>query len=72
MIAETGTDGESASVRQDPVREELAERILCLLHDRELRERMGRAARTTYVDRFTQEHTDRRLGEWLTRVASAA
>ena len=70
-IGETVTDGESAFVLPDPVPAELADRVLRLLRDEGLRERMGRAARATYLARFTQEHADRRLGEWLTRVANA-
>jgi glycosyltransferase involved in cell wall biosynthesis len=68
-IAETVVDGESGFVLDDPVPEQLAERVLLLLQDNELRERMSVAARARYVENFTQEVADRRLAEWLTKVA---
>jgi glycosyltransferase involved in cell wall biosynthesis len=68
-ISETVVHGESGFVLDDPVPEHLAERLLLLLQDTELRERMSAAARARYVERFTQEAADRRLAEWLTQVA---
>lgn len=64
-IAETIVDGESGFVLPDPVPSALADRILRLLDDRELRERMGAAARAGYLARFTQERADRVLADWL-------
>ena len=65
-ICETVTDGESAFVLTDPNPSELADRVLELLADDDLRERMGRAARERYERDYTQETADRRLAEWLT------
>jgi glycosyltransferase involved in cell wall biosynthesis len=64
-IPETVTDGDSAFVLADPHPAQLAERVLLLLTDDDLRERMGRAARERYERDYTQEMADRRLGEWL-------
>ena len=68
-IAETVVDGESGYVLPDPDAEQLAERVTRLLVDGELRQRMARAARGRYLDRFTQEQADRRLADWLEDVA---
>lgn len=70
-IPETVVNGESGFVLDEPVPEELAERVLRLLRDRELRREMGRAARARYLERFTPEETNRRFAEWLSEVASA-
>jgi glycosyltransferase involved in cell wall biosynthesis len=64
-IRETVRDGESAFVLTDPDPSELAERVLQLLTDDDLRERMGRAARERYERSYTQETADRRMAEWL-------
>jgi glycosyltransferase involved in cell wall biosynthesis len=69
-IAETVVDGESGFVLDEPVPEELAERVGRLLEEPELRERMGRAARARYDAHFTQEAADRRLAEWIESVGS--
>ena len=69
-IAETVIDGESGFVLDDPVPAVLAERVLALLDDRTLRERMGRAARGRYLAAFTQEIADRTLADWLASVAA--
>lgn len=69
-IAETVVDGKSGFVLPDPAPADLAARVLLLLRDSELRERMGRAARETYLARFTQEQADLRLAEWLEGVAA--
>jgi glycosyltransferase involved in cell wall biosynthesis len=69
-IPETVTDGESGFVLDDPIPEQLAERLLLLLRDRELRSRMSAAARVRYVERFTQKQADRRLAEWLSEVSN--
>jgi glycosyltransferase involved in cell wall biosynthesis len=68
-IAETVLDGVHGFVLEDPVPERLAERLLTLLSDDELRERMGRAARERYLSSFTQEEADLRLANWLVSVA---
>jgi glycosyltransferase involved in cell wall biosynthesis len=70
-IAETVVDGVSGFVLDDPVPEQLAERLLLLLEDEDLRGRMSTAARARYLEHFTQEHADRRLAEWLGKVATA-
>jgi glycosyltransferase involved in cell wall biosynthesis len=64
-IQETVTDGESAFVLPDPEPAKLAELVLRLLGDRDLREQMGRAARAQYEREYTQEIADRRLADWL-------
>jgi glycosyltransferase involved in cell wall biosynthesis len=64
-IRETVTDGESAFVLTDPDPSELADRVLQLLTDDDLRQRMGRAARERYELAYTQEMADRRMAEWL-------
>jgi glycosyltransferase involved in cell wall biosynthesis len=65
-IRETVTDGESAFVLADPNPSELADRVLQLLADDDLRDRMGRAARERYERAYTQEAADRRMAQWLT------
>jgi glycosyltransferase involved in cell wall biosynthesis len=69
-IAETVVDGDSGFVLEDPVPEQIADRILRLLREPVLRERMGRAARARYLERFTQDVADRSIAEWLGGVAS--
>jgi glycosyltransferase involved in cell wall biosynthesis len=69
-IAETVIDGESGFVLDEPAPDELAKRVIRLLADKELRERMGRAARARYLAEFTQEAADRKLADWLTEVAT--
>jgi glycosyltransferase involved in cell wall biosynthesis len=64
-INETVTDGESAFILADPDPEQLADRIIRLLDDGELREQMGKAARARYERDYTQEMADRRLADWL-------
>jgi glycosyltransferase involved in cell wall biosynthesis len=68
-IAETVVDGESGFVLAEPEPRDLAERMLRLVREPELRQRMSDAARATYVERFKQESADRRLASWLERVA---
>jgi glycosyltransferase involved in cell wall biosynthesis len=70
-IPETLVDGESGFVLEDPIPEQLAERLLLLLRDDELRNRMSLAARARYLERFTQEEADRRLADWLCTVADS-
>lgn len=67
-IRETIVDGESGFVLPDPVPAELADRVLTLLDDRELRERIGHGARARYLEHFTQDRADRTLAEWLTSL----
>jgi phosphatidylinositol alpha-1,6-mannosyltransferase len=66
---DTVQDGESAFVLDGPDPDELAERVLLLLGDPHLREKMGRAARARYEAHYTQDRADQRLADWLTRVA---
>jgi glycosyltransferase involved in cell wall biosynthesis len=70
-IAETVIDGESGFILRDPVPEELADRVLRLLRDSDLRKQMGEAARARYLESFTQEKADRRLADWLSRLADS-
>jgi glycosyltransferase involved in cell wall biosynthesis len=70
-IRETVVDGESGFVLPGPEPRELADRMLRLLRDPALRERMGEAARKRYLERFTQVATDRALASWLEDVARA-
>ncbi len=69
-IAETVIDGASGFVLDDPVPSQLAERILTLLGEPGLRDRMSRAARRRYESQYTQEHTDRQLARWLSDLAA--
>jgi glycosyltransferase involved in cell wall biosynthesis len=69
-ITDTVVDGESAFVLDEPDPDDLAERVLQLLADADLRDRMSRAARARYEALFTQEVADRRLADWLTEVAA--
>ena len=71
-IAETVVDGECGYVLSDPEPTQLAERVLRLLDDPELRSSMSRAAHSRYLARFTQGAADRALADWLTRVAAGA
>ena len=68
-IAETIVEGESGFVLQHPVPQELAARVLCLLRDGELRDRMSRAARSRYLQRFTQEAADTTFADWIAGLA---
>jgi glycosyltransferase involved in cell wall biosynthesis len=71
-IVDTISDGESGFVLSEADPEQLAARTLQLLADASLRERMSRAARETYLERFTQERADRILSDWLQDVALAS
>jgi glycosyltransferase involved in cell wall biosynthesis len=68
-IAETIVDGESGFVLPEPTPAALAERVLVLLRDSRLRERMSRMARSRYLERFTQSEADHKLAEWLVAVS---
>ena len=70
-IAETVIDGECGFVLPEPDPQALAEKMLLLLRDPTLRERMGEAARARYLERFTQTAADRALASWLEDVARA-
>ncbi len=70
-IRDTITNGEHGYVLPEPDPAALAERLLHLLGDRELRTRMGAAARGRYLSSFTQAQADRWLLEWLRRTAEA-
>jgi glycosyltransferase involved in cell wall biosynthesis len=67
-IPETVTDGESAFIVDHPEPGELADRVLQLLADDELRATMGRAARARYEANYSQPIADQRLADWLTGV----
>jgi glycosyltransferase involved in cell wall biosynthesis len=70
-IRETVIDGQCGFVLPDPDPRELADRMLRLLRDPTLRERMGEAARSRHLEHFTQAGTDRALAAWLEDVARA-
>jgi glycosyltransferase involved in cell wall biosynthesis len=70
-IRDTVIDGEHGFVLPEPSPPELASRLLQLLRDQALRERMSNAARTQYLERFTQDRADRVLAEWLEHVAGS-
>lgn len=70
-IRDTITDGEHGYVLSEPDPEEIADRLLRLLRDPELRRTMGAAARERYLSSFTQAQADRWLVEWLRRTAAA-
>jgi glycosyltransferase involved in cell wall biosynthesis len=64
-IKETVVDGESGFVLEDPEPGLLAQRLLMLLGDDDLRTRFGAAARRRYLDLFTQSRADHALAAWL-------
>jgi glycosyltransferase involved in cell wall biosynthesis len=68
-ISDTVGDGEAGFVLPHPDPVHLADRLLVLLQDHELRARMSRTARSRYFERFTQEKADEILASWLTKVA---
>ena len=70
-IAETVVDGQSGFILRDPVPGELAERLLQLLRDSDLRKQMGEAARLRYLEWFTQHEADRRFADWLSRLGDS-
>lgn len=67
-IGETIRNGESGFVLAEPDPAEIAERLVVLLRDDQLRFDMSRAARRRYSEYFTQEIADRKLASWLARV----
>jgi glycosyltransferase involved in cell wall biosynthesis len=71
-IVDTISDGENGFVLPNAEPEQLAARTLRLLADPSLRDRMSRAARATYLERFTQGRADRLLSDWLREVALAS
>jgi glycosyltransferase involved in cell wall biosynthesis len=70
-IKETVVDGESAFVLDTADPHQIADRILLLLGDPALRERMGAAARARFESEFTQARADEKIADWLTAVATA-
>lgn len=68
-IGEMVEDGRSGFVLDNPEPELLADRMIMLLEDSDLRETMGRAARERYLAHFTQEKADQALTDWLARIA---
>jgi glycosyltransferase involved in cell wall biosynthesis len=65
-IAETIENGTSGFVLPEPEPEALADKLVQLLTDNDLRSRMSAASRDIYERRFTQEIADERLADWLT------
>jgi glycosyltransferase involved in cell wall biosynthesis len=72
VIAETVVDGTCGYVLPAPVPTDLAGCMLELVDDGARRERMGRAARARYLERFTEDAADRALAEWLERAVAGA
>ncbi len=68
-IAETIIDGDCGFILPNPEPSALAEKILRLLKDDQLRAKMGAAAKDRYLRLFTQEQADRALAGWLADVA---
>lgn len=64
-IAETVLDGVTGYVLPDPDPAALADRVLAILHDDDLRRRMSEAARNRYLERYTQPLADELLARWL-------
>jgi glycosyltransferase involved in cell wall biosynthesis len=64
-IRETVVDGESGFVLDEPQPALLAERVIALLEDDGLRREFSEAAHRRYRERFTQEHADKVLADWL-------
>jgi len=69
-IREAVVDGETGFVLPEADPELLADRILLLLRDDQLRRQMGSAARSRYLAHFTQERADALLADWLCYVAA--
>jgi glycosyltransferase involved in cell wall biosynthesis len=70
-IADTVGDGEGGYVLDEPDPEQLAEKVLTLLGDSSLRDRMGVTARERWRSRFSQDLADRAIDDWLASVALA-
>jgi glycosyltransferase involved in cell wall biosynthesis len=70
-ISDTVGNGEAGFVLDDPDPQALADCILLLLRNHELRARMSAAARRRHVERFTQARGDAALAGWLREVAKA-
>jgi glycosyltransferase involved in cell wall biosynthesis len=68
-IAETIGNEEMGFVLPDPDPPALAEKILLLLNDADLRDRMSRSAKERYLERFTQDKADHALADWLCGLA---
>jgi glycosyltransferase involved in cell wall biosynthesis len=68
-IAETVVDGECGFVLPEPRPEEIADRVVALLRDPQLRARLSRSARRRYLDCFTEEHAGTALAGWLAEIA---
>jgi glycosyltransferase involved in cell wall biosynthesis len=71
-IRETVPDGECGFVVDEPEVNVLADRMLRLFGDEELRDRMSRAARERFLSAYSQEIADARLADWLADVAGIA
>jgi glycosyltransferase involved in cell wall biosynthesis len=68
-IRETVVNGETGYVLPEPEPRVLADRVLELLGDPELHQRMRASARTRHSHYFTQEIADRNLNSWLVRLS---
>ena len=64
-ISETVKHGVNGYVLDGPEPELLAERVIELLEDPQLRDRMGAESLKLHRERFTQAKADERLAEWL-------
>ena len=71
-ISETVTDGHTGYVLREPEPRLLADRVLELLQNDALRNRMRASARASYRERFTQEAADRIFVTWLLDVVGSS
>ena len=69
-IAETVRDGITGFVLPEPDPVELAARLVSLLTEEDLYERMSTAAQSEYAAKYTQTAADARLADWLMNVAT--
>jgi hypothetical protein len=68
-IADTVDHGVNGYVLPDADPEALADRVIEILQDDELRRNMGEASQRIHAERFTQPRADERMAEWLTNVS---
>jgi glycosyltransferase involved in cell wall biosynthesis len=68
-IPETVEDGVSGFVHEKPDPDALAGSMTKILTDDRLRLTMSEAARDSFLARFTQEHADLALADWLSSLS---
>jgi glycosyltransferase involved in cell wall biosynthesis len=69
-IAETVVDGETGFVLEEADPDQLAEKVLQLLVDQHLRERLSQGASARWRQRYTQAVADKTFADWLVEVAA--